>query len=235
MSMSNQFDLNNFNSFLAAASKTIACDSECQRNQKAEQLKTQYQNAQANLSLAEPQYQIAKRNYYTYVSGQNGYNDMIEAEYQDEADNLANKIKAILDEEISKAKVQLDTYNGISINFENVAELEKQYSEGNKDLFKQIKNNTSDVLTNERKTYYESQGIDKLNNYYYYFLLVIYIVSVICYVIFSLFYPSNFSIFRRVLIFVLLVILPFISTWLLGKFIQVLHWLYNLLPKNVYK
>lgn len=233
--MSNQFDLNNFNSFLDAASKTIACDSECQRNKKAEELKKQYQNAKANLTLAEPQFQVAKQNYYTYVSGQNGYNNIMETEYQKEADILAEILKAKFDEKISKILVQIDTYNGISINYENIADLEKQYLEENEELSKKLKTDTNDVLTNERKTYYESQEIDSLNNYYYYVLLVIYIVTVICYVIFTLLYPSGLSIFKRVLIFIALVILPFISTWWLGKLIQLIYWLYDLLPKNVYK
>jgi hypothetical protein len=75
--MTNQFDLNKFNSFLDAASQAISCDSNCQRNKTAEQLKNKYMNAESNLTLAEPQYQLAKQNYYTYVSGKNGFNQMI--------------------------------------------------------------------------------------------------------------------------------------------------------------
>ena len=65
--MANNFDLNNFNSFLDAASKTIACDSECQRLKTSEDLKSKYNKAKTNLNLAEPEYQIAKKNYYIYT------------------------------------------------------------------------------------------------------------------------------------------------------------------------
>ncbi len=39
--MDSQFDLNNFNSFIQAASQQIACGTDCQQQQTAEQLKNQ--------------------------------------------------------------------------------------------------------------------------------------------------------------------------------------------------
>lgn len=36
--------------------------------------------------------------------------------------------------------------------------------EENKSLMKKVKNTTSDIVTNDRKTYYEDQSIDHLKN-----------------------------------------------------------------------
>ena len=65
--MGSQFDVNNFNSFIQAASQQIACGTDCQQQQTAEQLKNTYLTAQSNLTLARPQYDIAKKNYYVYL------------------------------------------------------------------------------------------------------------------------------------------------------------------------
>jgi hypothetical protein len=110
-----------------------------------------------------------------------------------------------------------------------------KYKKENYELSKQLKEETHDVLTNERKTYYEDQQNDVLNFYYYYFLFTIYVIIVICFGVFSLIYPSLYNWKIRCFIFLLFAVLPFISTWLLGKIIQILYWLFNLLPKNVYK
>lgn len=233
--MTNKFNLNKFNSFLDMASKTIACGPECQQEKTAEELKNKYLTAQSNLTLAEPQYQIAKQNYYTFVSGQNGYDDMIEGELQEKAELIANNFKDDYDDKINKIKTQLDTYNGILINFRNIVDLYKQYKIENNGLTKQLKEEANDILTNERKTYYQDQEISSLNNYYYYFLLTLYIIVVICYAIFSLIYPSQFNWKVRLFLLVLFLVLPFISTFLLGKIIWLIYWIFGLLPKNVYK
>ena len=232
--MTNQFDLNKFNSFLDKATQAISCNSDCQKQQLEQKLKDKYLNAQSNLSLAEPEFQVAKKNYYTYVSGQNGYDEMIEEEFSQAADLIIQKFKANYADEIGKIKSQLETYNGLLINLRNVVDLDKKYKEENRQLYKQLKEDTNDILTNERKTYYEDQQITSLNAYYHYILWVIYIVVVLCLVVFSLIYPSQTSFNVKIILVIIFAILPFVSTWILGKIIFIVYWLFGLLPKNVY-
>lgn len=234
MSNHNKFDVNKFNKFLDSASKAIECGTECQRNKKKEDLKNKYLTAESNLDLAEPQYQVAKKNYYTYVSGQSGYNDMMEREYTEQAELFVSEFTENYEEELENVNTEINSYSGILVNFRNIVELYKKYKEDNYKLFKELKDQSNDVLTNDRKTYYEDQNIGVLNVYYYYFLWTIYIVILVCYAVFSLKYPSPYSYKVRILIFIVLFILPFISTWLLGKFIALSHLAYGLLPKNVY-
>jgi hypothetical protein len=233
--MTNQFDLNKFNSFLDAANAAISCDTDCQKKKTEKELEKKYINAKSNLTLAKPQYQLAKQNYYTYVSGESGYNQIIEKELEKKADSLINKFKDDYNLEKTKILTQLGTYDGLLINFQNIVDLNEWYKKENAKLEKSLKEETHDVLTNERKTYYEDQQNDVLNFYYYYFLFTIYVIIVICFGIFSLIYPSTFSWKIRAFIFLVFAVLPFISTWLLGKIIQVIYWLFSLLPKNVYK
>jgi hypothetical protein len=232
--MTNKFDINKFNSFIDAASETIACGSDCQQQKKADLLKDRYSNAQSNLLLAEPKYHIAKENYYVFVSGQSGYDDMMEQEYGEKAEMIAQKFKETYDDEINKIKTQLNSYNGLLINFRNIVDLLQQYRKENDLLFKQLKDGTNEILTNERKTFYEDQQIDSLNKSYYYILWIIYIIVVICFGLFSLFFPSQYSWKIRLFLTFIFVILPFVSTLLLGQIIRLVYWLYSYIPKNVY-
>lgn len=233
--MTNQFDLNKFNSFLDSATKQITCNSNCQRNRASKKLKKSYLTAETNLNLAEPKYQLAKQKYYTYAYGQSGYDEIIEKELNEKADLFIGEFKENYETEKNKIITQLETYDGLLINFKNIVDLYEQYKSDNIKLFKEFKEGTNDILTNERKTYYEEQENDVLNVYYYYFLLLIYSLIVISFCVFSLIYPSSFNWKIRFFIALIFVILPFISTWLLGMVIKFLYWLFNLLPKNVYK
>jgi len=233
--MTNNLDLNKFNSFINAASETIACGPECQEQKKADELKNKYIMSEANLALAEPEYQIARQNYYTYVSGQSGYDDMLEKDYTQEADIISKKFKELYNDEIAKIKTQLDTYNSLLVNFRNVADLYTQYKKENIQLFQELKNQTNDILTNERKTYYEDQEINSLNGYYLYIFWIIYIIVLISFAVFSLIYPSQTSLTIRALLLCVFILLPFVSTWILGKIIQLIYFLFSFVPKNVYK
>lgn len=231
----NNLDLNSINTFLDKATKVISCDSECQKQQVETKLKDKYLNAQSNLTLALPEFQLAKKNYYTYVSGQNGYNEMMETEYEQSADLIVQKFKENYQDEINKIKSQLETYNGLLINYKNIVDLDRKYKRENEQLYKQLKEDSNDILTNERKTYYENQQNELLNSYYYYILWVIYIITIVFLIIFSLIYPSQKSLKSKIMVIVVFVALPFISTFILGKIIYILYWLFGLLPKNVYK
>ena len=233
--MSNNFDLNKFNSFLEKATEAISCNSHCQKKKVKKQLKDKYLNAKKNLILAEPEFQLAKKNYYTYVSGKNVYNEMIENELNHSADLIIKMFKEKYADEIGKIKYQLETYNGILINFKNVVDLHKKYKRENLYLYKQLKENTNDILTNERKTYYEDQEISSLNSFYYYILWLIYVIVILSLIIFTVIYPTNSSWYKKILVIIVFIILPFMSTWILGKAIFVIYWFFDFIPKNVYK
>lgn len=233
--MTNQFDLNKFNSFLDSATKAISCDSECQKNKTAKSLKNKYFTAKSNLNLAEPQYEIAKKNYYTYLDGESGYNEMIENELNKQAKLFIENFKEKYQDEKVKLQTQLETYDGLLINIRNIIDLYGQYKKENYNLYKELKEGTNDILTNDRKTYYEDQQNSYLNLYYYYFLLIIYSIIVICFFVFSQIYPSSINWKIRLFLGLIFVILPLISTWLLGMIIKLIYWLFGLLPKNVYK
>ena len=237
--MKNQFNINKFNSFLESAQKTISCGPDCQRQKTEEDLKNKYVNAQSNLVLAEPQYQDARRNYYNYVSGEGAYNEMIENELSTKADEIIQNFTELIDDEIEKIKSRIQTYNGLLINYRNIVDLYLKYKTENIKLYKQLKDETNDVLTNNRKTYYEDQQNDVLNSYYYNILLVIYIIIFIVFISFTILFRYTYSSsqYSGKVITVLVIFftfLPLISTWILGTIIYIFYWLFGLLPKNVY-
>jgi hypothetical protein len=202
---------------------------------KADEVNNNYAVTGSSIALAESQTQIANPNYSTYVSSQTDSKKTMEPEYRAEAEELAKKYKKSYDTEVIKINTLLDNYNMLLVNFKNVEELYNKYKKENSRLFKQLKNQKNDTITNERQTYYEDQEIETLNSYYFYILWIIYIIVFIYYAIFYLIFPSQISFIIRVLVLCIFIVLPFVSTWILGKIIQLVYWLFSFIPKNVYK
>jgi len=232
--MSNKIDMNKFNTLISQASDAVLCNSECRQQRTADKLKQNYLNSQTNLASASNQVQVAQKNYVTFTQGESGYNDLLENQLQEQAQQIADKFTEYFDNDSKEITTQIDSYEGLLLNFKNVAELYLKYKTENVQLIKDLKDETSDVLTNERKTYYEDQKIDGLKSFYYYILLGIYIIFLIGFIIFSIKYPSQTTFSVKLVSIIGFILLPFFSTWILGKIIYLIYSAYELLPKNVY-
>lgn len=230
-----QFDMSNFNALVNQASDSIMCNSDCQQQRESDKLKQIYLNAQTKIVSAPSELQVAEKNYVTFTQGEPAYNEMQEKEIRYKAKLIADETTQKFNEEATKIKTQIEIYNGLFLNYTNVVDLYEKYKRENAELLIELKDETNDVLTNERKTYYEDQQIDSLKFYYYYFLVTVYIICVMSFGIFSLMYPSQSTTTTKIVIFILLIALPFISTFILGKIIYLIYELYNLLPKNAYR
>ena len=229
------FNLNNINSFIKKATDVITCDSNCQKQKTAEELKQKYLASQTNLHSASTQVDVAEKNYVTFAEGEGEYNDLREQQLQEKANLISEKFQENFNKEINQVVRQIETYDGILINFKNVVDLYFHYKKENIKLFKKLKQETNDVLTNERKSYYINQESDTLTYFYFYFLLVIYIIIFISYFLFSFIYPSNISILKHILIFIGFIVLPFLSYFILAGVIYIGYIIVGLIPKNVYR
>jgi hypothetical protein len=232
--MSNQIDTNKFNTLISKSSDATMCDSDCKKQSQIDKLKQNYLTSQANLSSASNEVEVAQKNYVIFTQGESGYNNLLDEQLQEKAEQIANNFTEYFQADSVKIETQIDTYEGLLLNFKNVFELYLNYKKENVQLIKDLKDETSDVLTNERKTYYADQKIDGLKSFYFYFLLTIYVFCVICFGVFSIMYPSQSNLIIKVATFIGFILLPFFSTWILGKIIYFIYNLYELLPKNVY-
>ena len=223
--------LDQFNELIAKATDTLSCGQDCQNQRQADKLE---QNYLSLASCSSSQAQQAQKEYIVFTQGETAYNEMQDNQFLAKAQAITQQFTQNFNLEVAAIQSQIDSYNSILINFGNIVDLYTQYNEENDELYKELKYETNDVLTNERKTYYANQNIDSLKFYYFYFLLTIYVICVICFAVFSLFYPTHTSLKLRLALLLVFIALPFISSWILATFIYLLYKFYNLLPKNVY-
>lgn len=132
----------------------------------------------------------------------------------------------------SSNAVSLETYTN---NYLNVQNLKTFYFKLKSQLFddaKTIKQDMNDTSTNFRKTYYQQQAIQTVSAFYTGFLIVYGIAAFAT--ILTLLRNSDTSKAKLVIIGVLLIILPFITTPISILLLIIWNWLLNLFPKNVY-
>jgi lipopolysaccharide export LptBFGC system permease protein LptF len=233
--MTTEQNAQKFNSLLSQLQDVLMCGPECQKSKEAVRLKEQLDEARVNVRSAPSKVQSALKNFVVFTKGESTYNDLQETRFRKKAENIANNYEDKFKEHEKMINFSLNRIRGIVVNFKNIVELYLKYRRENAELMQELKKTTNDVLTNERKTYYQDQQVDALDFYYYYFILTIYIICVICFGAFSLIFPSQSSVRMRIAIFACLILLPFVGTWVLGFIIYVVYEFYNLLPKNVYK
>ena len=156
-----------FKTLMQQANQVITCDSACQKQKTSEELKQKYLASKTNLASADNQVVVAEKNYVTFTQGELAYNNKKEQELHTKAKLVVSKFQDNFNNDTKQIKAKIDTYNGIIANLSNIIELYSTYKNENIQLSKQVKEHTSSVLTNERKTYYENQGIDNLKFIYY--------------------------------------------------------------------
>jgi hypothetical protein len=222
-----------FNNLLEQARSAVTCDSECQHRQKAQELKDKYLAAKAHISSGPNDAAVAEKKYLLFTQGQSGYNDHLDSTLLAKADKIAEMVLEKFKDDAQNISSSVLTYNSLFINYTNVLDLYTKYKEENIILDKNVKNNSSDILTNERKTFYEDQGIESLNLYYY-IMSIVYIITLVGFVISIIFAPSAFSIKVKCGILVGLIILPFISSRIVSSIVSVAHKIYNTMPTNVH-
>jgi hypothetical protein len=227
-------NLNAFNRFLTQATESIMCGPDCQREKTIQELQQNINTAKTNQAMGPYNVEMAVKNYITYTKGESAYNDYNEARLTKQAKGIATSMQTSFNENAKNTSEMIQQYSGLLNNYEYIVELYNNYLIKNKELEKEIKKMDSDVLTNNRKTYYEDQQIDVLNSYYWLFL-ILYMIIWILFILFIFVFPSRLTKFKLIGIGFLLLIYPHVATGIFIIIYKIYNSITSVLPKNVYK
>jgi hypothetical protein len=227
------FDLNGFNSLVEQANESISCDAACMQERERQQLLQQYLDAETNVVNAPEHLITTRKKYITFTQGENGYNEFLDNDLQSKADLFVKTYQSKFDRDVNLILTNIKSFEGFLVNFNNVVDLYKKYKMENNDLEKQLKITTSDTLTNDRKAYYEDEGLNRLRTYYYFFLFI-YIIVVVVFILAMFLVKTNVTISKRIFILLLLISYPFVCIWLFRTIRNIFKRGMEYLPKNVY-
>ena len=221
------------NQLLELSSQELICGPDCQQKKISTELKQKYLDAQTNLQTAPINLENTKKNFYIYSEGGAFYDNMREEELQQKADKISTLVSENFNSELSDANVMNLYLNTALINSKYTKELLENYLEKNQKLKLQLKERYGDILTNDRKTYYETDALTTLT-FWYKLFWYIYYVLVIMLILSFIFSSTDFSRITKIIISVLVIFytyyIDYIVRWVYGLW----KLLISRLPKNVY-
>jgi hypothetical protein len=220
--------------FLPSISKVmIESNPQYQKDQQNQKLLEKYNQAKNTFETAPTNLTQAKREYIESSEGIVGYNALRGSEAIDEADKIAKQYTEQFNDNIVLITTLNSAYKSLSNNYTINNRLLNKLIDENEDMQKLLDSYKSDILTSDRKTFYEDQGSDMLSNWYKFFI-TLYILSAVILTM-SLFLAANtFTIGKKIGIVLIIIIYPFIIYYIIEILLIIMRSIYDLLPKNVY-
>jgi hypothetical protein len=226
---------NKINALLQQSAESIVCGPTCQKIKVSDQLKQKYLDAQTNVKTAPIQLEETKKNYYVFTKGQPYYSDLMEKELQLKAEKMSELLSESFNEAYSNAKTMNSYYDSSLISSQYTKELLNGYVEKNQALKLALRGKRGEILTNDRKTYYETTALSNLQLWYRFWWYIYYILFVVIGI--SIFISPGYSL-KEILIklikLVVFIFLPYILYWGLGMLYTLYKKVKESIPINVY-
>jgi hypothetical protein len=224
------------NTYIENSAEQLRCGPDCQALEATQQLKEKYEAAKTNLESAPGQYQTAKKNYYTYIMGQTGYDEYIKNNLTAQSNNIETNINTVINPLILEMKNLNDSYKTTYSSYTYLRKLDEKYNDEIDELEQNIQEaavTTGDVTTNDRKTFYEKQNYDALISYYKFSLWVFYLLLIVfTFLLFAM--NRSIGIVKKLLFIVFFFFFPFFATDITLWIIRIFYNFTELLPSNVY-
>ena len=224
-------DLDKVNALLRQATETIGCDMDCQNANKKKELEKIFLDAKNDVVNAPLKLKTAAKNYYEFSSGDAGYNEYLDKELTAEAITKTTEFETKFNTNAANVEKSIDMLDGLSLNRENIVDSLKTFEEKNAKLSEQISDTENDTLMDERKMFYEEEGISGLG-FYYNILSYFNYALMIIFVVLNFTNSSLYSFRQRLAIFILIATYPFFASKLLNWFLRIVEAIKNILPKN---
>ena len=228
-----QINKDTITKLLNKSAEALMCGPTCQKLKITAELKQKYLDAQTNLQIAPITVEQTKKNYYIYTEGRSHYNDMLEEELKLKAETISALLGENFNGEISGALTMNSYLNTALINSSYTQELLKSYTDKNQEMKLLLRNRYGDILTNDRKTYYETDAVTTLQMWYKLWWIIYYLLVLVLVLAFIL-TPSNLSFRPKIIICILVGGYPYYIEYIVGWFHGLFMSISKQIPKNVY-
>ena len=208
-------------------------DSKANKEKEIERLKKLLEEAINNEKVAPSQVYPAWKKWCDVKFNTSTCDELRTKYLNEKANKIIDEYNEKFELDIKKLELLLETYNNLTNSLSNIEKYNTTLIDGTKYGKEESLETKQKIFINDRKTYYENQNYNLVNNWnnlfgWIYWLLVIIFAL-------SLFLVKNSLTTKMKGIIILGVILYyFLAKNILFYFLKLLFYLYNLLPKNVY-
>lgn len=221
------------NQLIQQSTDALTCGPDCQKIRKTDQLRQGYLDAKANVETAPFKLQQAEQSYYTYAEGTAGYNKIRAAQATQQAATITSSAASTFQHGVATATDLTAEYDSLYTTYQNMYDLYEKYLEENAEMQMEVNTLNTDKITNNRKSFYESQGYDVLNSWYKLFKWI-YIFLIVIYILGMFLSNSSYSFVARICILVALILYPLVINYIVIFVYSIMLRIYSLMPKNAY-
>lgn len=152
---------------------------------------------------------------------------------QTKANSITQNYQQAFSNNLGSAQILSNIYSTRAENTQASQEFYQSYLYENAKLENILKENSSNSLTNNRKSYYEDQGIDTLK-WWNALFFGLYTLLIIAYILFFFISSSSFGFISKIFILICLIAYIFITPRILKFLISLYQRLVSVLPRNAY-
>lgn len=187
----NNLQMTKLQELINKASDAVMCGPTCQKIRKTEQLEQKYIDAQTNVISAPDKLKQAQKDFFLFSQGVAKYDEVIDNELRKKINIISQMIQSEFDDNVKKAESLTANYSTLKEQDEYMMDLKRMYIEENTVLSHEIKEIFNDIVTNDRKTYYQDQNITRLYGWQNLYV-VVFIILIILFLIFILLADSKY-------------------------------------------
>ena len=222
------------NAMAQQASDALICGPDCQKINTEASLFQKYQDAIANVASAPVQLIQAEKLYYTFKSGTAGYITFLDAKIETLSETIKGNIQTGFDTQIADLRSLNKTYDTLFANNSNMIEFDNKLKDEDKNITDHNKSLSADLITNDRKSFYEMQGYDNLSGWYKSFLWI-YAILLVAFLIAIGVVKSGYSYKQKFIILFLLMLYPFVIDFVVIFIVNQVKNLYSfIIKKNIH-
>ena len=229
----NQETINNLIENASEMTPNCACGPSCQKKNVSQELQQKYLDAQTNMQLAPINLEKAEKNYYVFSNGITAYDNINEHELKIKATQISKTIEQNFNDCITNTNTMNTLLNTSLNSSQHTVKLFEDFLEKNQILKLKVKEMQGDILTNSRKTYYQTEALDRLELWYQFFFIVFYIIVIMLCLSF-VFASHNLSVKKCIVISVLIIFYPLYINYIVIWICSLWKSLKKRIPKNVY-
>ena len=232
----NSLKINDLLNKYSGKSADLMCGTDCQRKKKEEELQKKYADAQLVMDTAPTTYKKAKKDYLEFVKGSGYYNELIAKELENKAEEIAKLLVNKFNGEYDKVKGISSIYNELLSTGQNSKDLLEEYGNKTRVIKKKLMESKDDIITNDRKTYYEYNSLSTLRNWYIFYFRVFLLLEIVFIAYLFGYSQTQMDIYKKLVLAISILIYPYLTINLIRYLVQALTIAYTfIMKKMVYK
>lgn len=223
----------NANGLIETQKQFLACDAQCEHDKKLAKLREIYDTKEDNLETAPMQMEVARKNYLEFKYGQDDYVTKASVALKEEADKVIADMTQIWTQEKDMITALISDYNTMMKTHADMERYRDRISASVDRLEKNYEAKQNDTITNDRKAFYQNQGVDNLR-YWFYFLRWAYAAIVITFIVGVFSLPTTKSSKLKYGMLTLLIVFPFVVAVIAVASFAMIRTILSKLPYNAF-